>query len=486
MRCVIAPSEMLILEQFSRLASGIEGLDQILGGGFVRGASYILQGQPGAGKTILSNQIAFDHVVNGGRVLYVTLLSESHDRLFQALSTLDFFDEERLGRDIIYVSVFQAVRDEGLDAVVKLLRKETKRHGATLLVFDGLLNARDRAASDFDVKTFVAEVQGQAAFVDCTVLFLTSTSIDDTSPEHTMVDGVLDLSDALVGVRTVRKIQVRKSRGSAAIGGLHTFEITSGGIAVYPRLEALLRSDNPVDEPLSGKLASGIEGLDAAIGGGIPAGSMTLLTGASGSGKTSVGLHFLAQSSVEEPGMHFGFFETPGRLRAKAALFGIPLLLGDRPAVRIDWRSPAENLLDKLGHQLLKLVGDNGIKRLFVDGFGGFETAAAHPGRLIPFFSVLAIRLRELGVTTIATWETRDQNGRDATGPADDVSAILDNLIVLGQQEERGIVQRTLTIRKVRDAMFDPAPQPFKFSKIGITVERPAAASPVIPGPGTT
>lgn len=461
------------MEQFSRLASGIEGLDQILGGGFVKGASYILQGQPGAGKTILSNQIAFDHVAKGGRVLYVTLLSESHDRLFQALSTLDFFDEDRLGRDIIYVSVFQAIRDEGLDAVVKLLRKETKRHGASLLVFDGLLNARDRAASDFDVKTFVAEVQGQAAFVDCTVLFLTSTSIDDSSPEHTMVDGVLDLSDALVGVRTLRKMQVRKSRGSAAIGGLHTFEITSRGIAVYPRLEAMLRSDNPADDPQPGKLGSGIAGLDAAIGGGVPAGSMTLLTGASGSGKTTVGLHFLSRASVAEPGMHFGFFETPGRLRAKAAVFGMSFPADGNAALRIDWRSPAENLLDKLGHDLLQLVTENGIKRLFIDGFGGFETAAAHPGRLISFFSILAIRLRELGVTTVATWETRDLNGRDSTGPADDVSAILDNLIMLGQHEEHGIVQRTITIRKVRDSMFDSAPQPFRIGESGIAVERP-------------
>jgi circadian clock protein KaiC len=468
------------LEQFARLASGIEGLDRILGGGFVRGASYIMQGQPGAGKTILSNQIAFDHVAKGGRVLYVTLLSESHDRLFQALSTLDFFDEDRLGRDIIYVSVFQAIRDEGLDAVVKLLRKETKRHGATLLIFDGLLNARDRAASDFDVKTFVAEVQGQAAFVDCTVLFLTSTSIEDTSPEHTMVDGVLNLSDTLTGVRTVRKIQVRKSRGSAAIGGLHSFEITSAGVSVYPRLEAMLRSDHPADDPLPGKLSSGIVGLDAAMGGGLPAGSLTLLTGASGSGKTSIGLHFLSQASREEPGMHFGFFETPARLRAKAGVFGMTLPAPGDPALRIDWRSPAENLLDKLGHQLLALVAENGIKRLFLDGFGGFETAAAHPGRLIPFFSILAIRLRELGVTTIATWETRDPSGRDTIGPADDVSAILDNLVVLGQQEERGIVQRTMTILKVRDSMFDPAPQPFRIAERGIVVD-PRASSTIAP-----
>src|SRR3546814_9588523 len=117
--------------------------------------------------------------------------------------------------------------DLGLGAVVKLLRRETKRHGATLLVFDGLLNALDRTDTDLDVKTFVAEVQSQAGFVGCTVLFLTSTRLEDSSPEHTMVDGVIELNEDLYGVRTARRLQVRKSRGSPAIGGLHKFEITN-------------------------------------------------------------------------------------------------------------------------------------------------------------------------------------------------------------------------------------------------------------------
>jgi circadian clock protein KaiC len=136
----------------------VPGLDQVLGGGLVEGASYIIQGSPGAGKTILSNQIAFASAASGRKVLYVTLLAETHDRLFQSLGTLDFFDRNRLGVSISYVSVFQTLRDEGLSAVVSLLRKEINRQGATLLVFDGLLNARDRADTVLDVKTFVAEV----------------------------------------------------------------------------------------------------------------------------------------------------------------------------------------------------------------------------------------------------------------------------------------------------------------------------------------
>jgi len=128
----------------TRVKTGIAGLDRILDGGLVDGASYIIQGQPGAGKTVLANQIAFSGMEAGRKVLYITLLAETHDRLFSSLGTFDFFDRSRLGRDITYLSVFQTLRDEGLSAVVKLIREETRRNQSTLLVFDGLLSARDR------------------------------------------------------------------------------------------------------------------------------------------------------------------------------------------------------------------------------------------------------------------------------------------------------------------------------------------------------
>ncbi|KAK0360053.1 hypothetical protein LTR94_028827, partial [Friedmanniomyces endolithicus] len=268
------------------------------------------------------------------------------------MDPLAFFDRSQLGAAITYISVFQTLRDEGLDAVVKMLRKETKRQDATLLVFDGLLNARDRADTDFDVKTFVAEVQGQAAFVGCTVLFLTSSSVTDLNPEHTMVDGVIDLTDTLAGVRTVRELQVRKSRGSRALGGLHKFEISDEGITVYPRIESLpARVEASVR--VESKLSIGVPGLDAMLGGGLPEGSITLLAGPSGSGKTTLGIHFLSQASDAEPALHFGFFETPDRLRTKAAALGIRLADQEGRVLTIERMPLADNILDKLAHKLL-------------------------------------------------------------------------------------------------------------------------------------
>ena len=143
------------MEKLKRLQSGIEGLDALLQGGFVAGASYIIQGRPGSGKTILANQLGFHHARNGGRVLVATLLAESHDRLFQFLSTMSFFDASRVGAEIQFVSAFDTLENEGLDEVVKLLRREITRQKATVMVVDGLLNARSKADSPIDRKSVV-------------------------------------------------------------------------------------------------------------------------------------------------------------------------------------------------------------------------------------------------------------------------------------------------------------------------------------------
>lgn len=255
-----------VTERLPRLPSGIPGLDTILDGGFVEGASYIIEGRPGAGKTIFCNQVSFAHAARGGSVLYVTLLAETHQRLFQSLATLSFFDKSLLGNGVAYVSVFRTLLDEGLQAVVDMLRQETTRRKASLLVFDGLLNARDRADTDLDIKQFVAAVQNQAAFVGCTVLFLTSAQLEDDSPEHTMVDGVIDLQSEVTGVRSTRSLQVRKSRGSGALSGRHYFDITENGVAVYPRIEAAYALPTQHDWADPTPVSSGVDGLDERIG----------------------------------------------------------------------------------------------------------------------------------------------------------------------------------------------------------------------------
>lgn len=461
-----------------RVPSEIPGLDTVLCGGLVRGASYIVQGSPGAGKTILANQLAFAHARRGQKVLYVTLLAESHDWLFESLGTLDFYDASKVGADLFYISLFQTLRDEGLPALVATLRRELLRHQCSMLVLDGLLIAKDRAQSSLDVKTFVAELQGHAAFTGCTVLFLTSADVDESGPEHTMVDGVLQLNEEVVGSRTVRRLRVSKSRGSAALTGLHFYQISSRGIVVYPRLEAVYARPRLPLATCEVRTASGVPGLDELIGGGLPMSSVTLLMGPAGGGKTTFGLNFLSQSRPEEPGLHYGFYETPDRLLAKAQALGLPMApLIDSGAVQVEWQPLTENLLDRLGHELLDKVSAGGIRRLFLDGLGGLVRAAVQPGRLIEFLAALTNELRSRGVTTIVTLELRELFGPTASDPLPELTSLMDNMMLLRQTELDGEFRRVLGVIKVRDSGFDPSIHEAIIGQGGLSVHRRVGAA---------
>lgn len=437
------------MEQLKRLCSGIDGLDALLKGGLVAGAAYIVQGRPSSGKTILANQIGFNHVSDGGRVLVATLLAESHDRLFQFLSTLSFFDPLRVGREMQFVSAFDTLRNEGLDEVVHLLRREISRQQASLLIVDGVLNARSRAGSLLDAKKFIAELQGHAAFAGCTVL-LTSARLSDGSPEHTMVDGVIEIGEESHGNRSVRRIQLLKTRGSDALSGLHECEISEHGLIVYPRLESLYPQPSLPDRADLERIASGIDGLDGMIGGGLPASSVSLLMGPAGVGKTSLGLSFLAQSSAEQPGLHFGFYETPQRLRLKARSLGYDLqALEDAGALHILWQPTTAGLLD-----IVELFG---IKRVLLDSLGGMARVATSQARVIEFFSALMDELRARGVTVVATWEMRDLFGAEINAPAPELSSLVDNLLLMRFVELDAELKRSLSILKMRDSAYEPA-----------------------------
>jgi circadian clock protein KaiC len=312
----------------ARVPTGIPGLDTILRGGFLKAGIYIVRGDPGTGKTILANQFCFNHVAAGRRAVYVTLLAETHDRMMQHMQTMSFFDPTCIPDGLYYVNGFRVLEEDGLKGFINLLRHEIGQHDATLLVLDGLVATEESSKSEQDFKKFIHELQAHIAIEGCTALLLTNGRRSAYHPEHTMVDGLMELHDVLFGSQAERELEVRKLRGTGALRGRHPFRITDAGIVVYPRIEALLARPSADDQWSDERCAIGVDQLDAMIGGGIPRATTTLVLGASGSGKTSLGLHFLSQSSAEEPDLFFGFYETPLRLRVKAAGIGIEL---DRP-----------------------------------------------------------------------------------------------------------------------------------------------------------
>lgn len=457
-----------------RVPTGIAGLDRILGGGLLGGGVYIIEGVPGTGKTILANQICFNHVAAGGRVAFITVLAESHTRMLQHLQPMSFYHEEAIPDRLYYVSGFRILENEGLKGIIDLLRREIKGHRATLLVLDGFGTTEESASSPREFKKFVHEVQSHAAALECTILLLTNGSERDVSPEYTMVDGMIHLEDSLFAQRTERTLQVAKFRGSDFLPGRHSFRITSRGVDIFPRVETAFAMPTVREAYAPRRQSSGIASLDAMLGGGLIAETSNGLYGPTGIGKTTLGLQFLAPSSVAEPGTFFGCFESPERLRARAQMLGIDLSeLERRGAVEIIWRPQGEHVLDELGHQLVDAVRRRGVKRLFIDGYGALVEAATDTGRMTRFISTLANELRALKATVIMSMESRNIMGTAAELPSKGLSSLLEGLILMRYTELDGRIRRVVSVTKLRDSGFDPNLREFDITARGIEIGGP-------------
>jgi len=469
-----------------RVPTGVAGLDTILGGGFLKGGLYIIQGTPGTGKTTLGNQICFNHAASGGRALYVTLLAEYHARMMQHLGGMSFFDASKIPDQLSYLGGFPAMRQDGLRGLLDLVRREIVARGASVLVLDGLVAAQRTAADEQAFNEFVHELQAVALATDCTMFLLASA--DDSAkimPEQTMVDGIVELSDQMFGWSAERALQMIKFRGSAYLRGKHAFRITDDGLVVYPRTEALLARPSRPDPGVGDERASsGVDRLDAMLGGGLPAGSTTMLMGPSGVGKTTLGLQFLARCSEAEPGLLFGFYETPARLGAKADEVCRPLRgLLDSGAVEMLWQPPTDGLLDAYGKQLLDAVRRRSVRRLFIDGLGGFQSADNVPGRMGPYLTTLMNELRVLGVTTVCTLEVPDIIGPNIRAPIGDLSSLAENLVLLRYIDLRSRLYRLISVLKVRNSGFDSSLHEFTLTDRGLAIEgSPESAEAVMAG----
>jgi circadian clock protein KaiC len=454
-----------------RFTSGISGLDRILNGGFFAGGVYIVEGAPGAGKTILANQICFHRAKEGQRVLYVTLLSESHARLLQHLQDMSFFDAGAIPERLTYVSGFRVLEEGGLRALLELLHRELRAQSAKVVILDGFAAVGESAETDREFKKFVHELQVQAGLGTCTFFLLSSGTSGEGSvqPVHTMVDGLIRLSDHVFGVRAQRELQVLKFRGSRYLRGVHSFEISDDGIRVYPRLESSSAASG--EHSGSSRLAIGIPRLDAMIGGGLRTTSSTMILGPSGVGKTVVGYRFLACATAKEKGLLFSFYETPQRVLAKTKGVGIDLAAGhDRGHIELVWQSPVESTLDAIGWRILESVDRLGAKRLFIDGFNAIEGASAHPERVPQFFAALGRELQARGVTTMYAAELHQIFSPQIAAPLRGLSPLIENLLLMRFVELRAQLRRTLSVIKLRDSEFDPAICEFCLTSHGLDV----------------
>lgn len=484
--------------QLPRLTTGILGLDIVLRGGFVQNNIHLLSGSPGAGKTVIANQISFHHVATGGRVVYVTLMSETHAHMFNNLQTLNFFNRVPINETIHYFSGAQVLEDEGLPGLLKFLYGVVREQKATLLIIDTLVTAEMMNDSDFAFRSFINQLATFLESANCTAIILTSYRQDSrTYPKNTMVDSLINLTTQQTGLTTLRRLEVQKARGSGFLDGQHFFKITENGVVVYPRLEAIVASISHEEHDEVSHLQFEITQLDKMLHGGLLSGSTTMLLGVPGSGKTSLGLHFLsAGARRDEPGLYFGFYETPKRLIRKANSIGLDFSAHiDHNIIEVIHHQPFEVLLDALADELLSAVARRSVRRLFIDSFTVFGQAPDFSERLATFFRALTDELRAANVTTLFSVEMATLVSPTVEIPLVGTSAIADNILLTRYVELHSQLYRLISIIKMRESDYEGAIREFKITPDGIQVANTfdsahailtGAALPVVPAVTTS
>jgi circadian clock protein KaiC len=467
----------------ARITTGIPGLDPILEGGMLTGGVYLVQGPPGSGKTILANQLCCHQARSGRRAVYFTLLSESHAGMLAHLERMTFFSADLIGDAVVYFSGFKVLEEERLGGLARLVGKTIAERSPSVVIIDGFLTASETAQAPNEVKQFVRQIQTFSASVGCTTVLLTSSVAGSRlRPEHTVVDGIIELSDELNGLRSVRHLQVRKMRGTRAILGRHTVEINDRGMAVHVRFEVSSARDRSGSVVGPARCGFGIAELDTMMMGGVPSGSITMLLGASGVGKTTLLLQFLgAGATAGDTGLYFGMYEQPEALLAKSERIHLGVRDGvDAGRIHMTWERPIEGVLDVLAARMIQQVRDLGATRLCIDGIHSLFRTVDFPGRMSAVTAALAEKLTNLGVTTVYSLETAglvEGAGASIAVPIDDLSAMSHNVVVLRTVDRGGQFDRTLAILKMRDSDYDRSTREVTITDQGIVLAPRAGAS---------
>jgi circadian clock protein KaiC len=250
------------------VTTGVTGLDDILGGGLVEGGLYLIEGMAGAGKTILSSQIGFHRVEQGDMVLYVTLIAESHTKLLSHLKALSFYNADAISDRMLFVSGYHELMRDGLSGFLALVASTIKSSRPRFMVIDGFRSAREFSSTELELSQFIHELSAFVSAARCTTLILAPLSGNEPHPEHTLVDGLIELNRYNNGMRRAREIEVHKLRARDHLLGKHFFKITEDGLVTFPRIEASPGNDHGLPD-FRNKLPFGFPEFDRMLGGGV-------------------------------------------------------------------------------------------------------------------------------------------------------------------------------------------------------------------------
>ena len=463
-----------------RAGTGIAGLDNILNGGLLPDRLYLLEGMPGSGKTTMALQFLMEGARRGEPVLYVTLseteeelrtVAESHGWLLDAIaireltpSVVSLAPEEQY-------TVFHASEVELSETTERILQ-DIERLKPRRVVFDSLSELRLLAGSPLRHRRQILAFKQFFVGQRCTVLLLDDlTAADHDLQVHSIVHGAILLEHTIPtfgGQR--RRLSVTKYRGSDFRGGYHDYAIRRGGLDVYPRLVAAEHRHDSTRV----RLRSGLSGLDALLGGGLERGTSTLIQGAAGTGKSTLGALFAVQAA--ERGEHaslFIFDESANTLFSRMEGLGSDLRRHVREG-RIDVREvdPAELSPGELSHAIRCAVEKAGSSMVMLDSLNGYLNSMPDEKFLIVQLHELLTYLGQSGVATVLVAAQHGLISSHMSSPVD-ASYLADAVLLLRYFESDGEVKQAVSVVKMRGGDHERTIRQFSMKGGRITIGEP-------------
>ncbi len=463
-----------IRKQEQRCSTGVPGLNDILAGGFPPNCFYLVQGDPGSGKTTLALQFLFEGVRRGEKVFYITLsettnelakVAVSHGWTLAKIPLLELSAIDNLIRPEIQ-TVFHPSETE-LVQVARLLVDQMRKHRPARVVFDSLSEFRLMAETPLRYRRQLLHIKQEFLKYQSTVLLLDDKmgSGDSGSDQH-----VMSLAHGVIGLEQLspdygasrRRLRVQKMRGVKFREGYHDYIIERGGLRVFPRLVASEHHTHFVHQPVS----CGIRELDALFGGGLDRGTTTLILGHAGTGKSTIALQYASEMARKgEQGMVFAFDETRDVLLARAEALGLRLARHVRSGVvQVQQVDPAEISPGEFVGRIRSRV-EAGCKLVIIDSLNGYLNAMPGEKYLTNQLHELCVYLNQLGIVTILIMA---QQGLATVAEAPiELSYLADTVVTLRFFESIGEVKQAISVLKKRSGRHEKTIREFKLEAGG-------------------
>lgn len=437
--------------------TGIPGLDDILRGGFPRNRVYVVQGDPGSGKTTVGLQFLLAGVQAGEKVLYVTLSETAEELTAVAAShgwSLDgvsmYYGGSAELPNAEDSTLFHSSEFE-LEETTKPLLREAERVNPSRAVIDSLSEIRLLSQSPLRYRRQIMALKKFFTGRQCTTIFLDEGANDgDGANLQSIAHGILRLEQmAPVYGSERRRLRLTKVRGVNYRGGFHDFRIETGGIVVFPRLIAAEHRATFSDS--DDLLSSGIVELDGLLGGGLERGTMALLLGPAGAGKSSIATQFASVAAKRgERVAIFAFEEGSATLYARSKALGLSLKQQvDSGIVRVQQVDPAELSPGEFGWLIRRAVEDDNARVIVIDSLNGYYNSMPEEKLLSVQLHELFSYLRQRGVSVIMTLTQHGFVGPDMDVPID-VSYLADTVLLLRYFEAGGEIRKAVSVPKKR------------------------------------